>query len=55
MLRLVAAGLKNREIADELVIVLGTVKAHINSIYGKLGVGNRVQAVERARDLGILE
>jgi LuxR family maltose regulon positive regulatory protein len=55
VLRLMAAGLKNREIADELVIVLGTVKAHINSIYGKLGVGGRVQAIERARALGILE
>jgi len=54
VLRLIAAGLKNREIADELVITLGTVKSHINSIYGKLGVGTRVQAIERARALGIL-
>jgi LuxR family maltose regulon positive regulatory protein len=55
VLRLMAAGLKNREIADELVITLGTVKSHVNSIYGKLGVGSRVQAIERARALGILE
>jgi len=54
VLRLVAAGLKNREIADELVVVTGTVKAHINMIYQKLGVTNRVQAITRARALGLL-
>ena len=54
VLRLVAAGLKNQEIADRLVVVLGTVKAHINSIYGKLGVSSRVQAVSRARELNLL-
>jgi len=54
VLRLIAAGLKNREIADELVVVTGTVKAHINMIYQKLGVTNRVQAITRARALGLL-
>lgn len=54
VLRLLAAGHKNREIADELVVVLGTVKAHINAIYQKLGVSSRVQAVLRARALGLL-
>ena len=54
VLRLIALGRKNREIADELVVVIGTVKAHINMIYQKLGVTNRVQAVTRARSLGLL-
>ncbi|UCC86561.1 MAG: tetratricopeptide repeat protein [Anaerolineales bacterium] len=55
VLGLIAAGLKNREIAGELVVTLGTVKAHINNIYGKLGVSTRVQAIERASALGILK
>ena len=55
VLHLIAAGHKNREIADELVVVIGTVKAHINMIYQKLGVSNRVQAITRARALGLLE
>jgi len=54
VLRLVSAGLKNREIAKELFVVVGTVKAHINSIYRKLGTNNRVQAVSRARELKLL-
>ncbi len=54
VLRLLAAGRKNREIASELVVVTGTVKAHINTIYQKLGVSSRVQAVVRARSLGLL-
>jgi LuxR family maltose regulon positive regulatory protein len=54
VLRLVSAGLKNREIAEELFVVVGTVKAHINSIYRKLGTNNRVQAVSRARELTLL-
>ena len=54
VVRLIAAGLTNREIAEELVVVLGTVKAHINSIYRKLDVSNRVQAVSRARELNLL-
>ncbi len=54
VLRLLAVGRKNREIADELVVVTGTVKAHINMIYQKLEVTNRVQAINRARSLGLL-
>jgi len=54
VLHLIADGRKNREIADELVVVTGTVKAHINMIYQKLGVTNRVQAITRARSLGLL-
>jgi len=54
VLRLMAAGLKNREIAEELVVVVGTVKAHIGSIYGKMDVSNRVQAISRGKELGLL-
>jgi len=54
VLRLVAAGLSNREIAGRLVIAVSTVKSHTNSLYGKLNVKNRTQAVARARALGLL-
>jgi LuxR family maltose regulon positive regulatory protein len=54
VLRLIAAGLSNREVADELVLALGTVKAHLHNIYGKLGVRSRVQAAARARELQLL-
>jgi LuxR family transcriptional regulator, maltose regulon positive regulatory protein len=54
VLPLLAQGLTNRQIADRLTVVLGTVKAHNNSIYSKLGVSNRVQALTRARELGLI-
>ncbi len=54
ILRLLAVGLSTREIADELVIAVGTVRTHVKSIYGKLDAHNRVQAVERARALNLL-
>jgi len=54
LLTLIARGASNSEIADQLVISVGTVKSHINHILGKLGVANRTAAVARARDLGLL-
>jgi LuxR family transcriptional regulator, maltose regulon positive regulatory protein len=54
VLRLIAAGYSNQEIADRLIIAQGTVKRHINNLYGKLQVGSRTQAVATARDLHIL-
>jgi LuxR family maltose regulon positive regulatory protein len=54
VLRLVAAGRSNREIAEELVVVLDTVKKHVGHILDKLGAANRTQAVARARELGLL-
>jgi LuxR family maltose regulon positive regulatory protein len=54
VLQLIADGLTNQEIADELVVALGTVKAHTASIYGKLEVHGRTQAVARARGFGLL-
>ncbi len=54
VLRLLAAGKTNPEIAETLIIAIGTVKAHIASLYGKLDVHTRTQAVARARALGLL-
>jgi len=54
VLRLIADGLSNAEIAARLVIAQGTVKRHINNLYGKLGVQSRTQALVRARELGLL-
>ncbi len=54
VLALVARGLTNQEIALRLYLSLHTVKAHARSIYGKLGVSSRTQAVARGRALGYL-
>ena len=54
VLHYIAAGLQNREIAVELTVTLSTVKTHINNIYRKLDVTNRVQAVSRSRELDLL-
>jgi LuxR family transcriptional regulator, maltose regulon positive regulatory protein len=54
VLELVAAGLSNAEIARELYLSVGTVKAHVHHIFGKLIVRNRSQAVARARELRLL-
>ena len=54
VLRLIVAGLSNPEIADELFIAVSTVKSHVNHIYGKLGVSNRVEAVTHAQALGLV-
>jgi LuxR family maltose regulon positive regulatory protein len=54
VLRLVAAGLSNREAADELYVSVNTVKWHLRNIYGKLNVRGRVEASARARELGLL-
>jgi LuxR family maltose regulon positive regulatory protein len=54
ILRLMAAGLSNREIADELYLSVNTVKWYSSNIYGKLGVKKRVEAVDRVHELGIL-
>jgi LuxR family maltose regulon positive regulatory protein len=54
VLELIVAGYTNREIADKLFIAVSTVKSHINNIYRKLDVSNRVQAVTRADELALL-
>lgn len=54
VLRLIAGGLSNQAIADHLTISLNTVLYHTKNIYGKLAVQRRTQAVQRARELGLL-
>jgi LuxR family maltose regulon positive regulatory protein len=54
LLRLVSDGLSNSEIAATLIVTVGTVKKHLNNIFGKLGVGSRTQAIARARDFQLL-
>ena len=54
VLQLIALGKTNQEIAEQLVVARGTIKAHAASIYRKLDVTNRTEAVARARQLDIL-
>jgi LuxR family maltose regulon positive regulatory protein len=53
VLRLIVDGATNKEIADELVLTVNTVKRHISNIFGKLEVSNRAQAIARARQLNL--
>ena len=54
VLRLLADGLSNQEIAARLVISVGTVKSHVHHVLEKVGASSRAQAVAKARDLGLL-
>ncbi|MCC7360605.1 MAG: hypothetical protein IT317_14085, partial [Anaerolineales bacterium] len=54
VLRLIAAGQSNAQIAQALVIAVSTVKTHTNTIFGKLGVTSRTQAIARAHELRLL-
>ena len=55
VLQLMARGASNQQIAQELVIVVDTVKRHVSHIFAKLGVNNRVQAVRQAQELSLLD
>ena len=55
VLALVADGLPNRDIAQALSISEHTVKFHLASIFGKLGVSTRTEAVQRGVRLGVIE
>jgi LuxR family maltose regulon positive regulatory protein len=55
VLQLIAEGLSRQEIASQLVLSLNTVKTHARNIYSKLGVNNQMQAVGKARGLGLLD
>ena len=54
VVRALAEGLSNQEIAEMLFITVGTVKKHLKNIYGKLGVHSRTHAVAHARESGLL-
>lgn len=54
VLGLLAAGRSNPEIAEDMTLSLHTVRTHVKNIYRKLGVNNRVQAIEKARGMGAL-
>jgi len=54
VLRLLVAGRSNPEIASALIISLNTVKTHVQSLYRKLDVHNRMEASETARRLSLL-
>jgi len=54
ILRRLSQGASNKEIADDLVITVGTVKNHVTSILAKLGVRDRTQAALKAKELGIM-
>ena len=54
VLRLIASGMSNNEVARNLFVAVSTVKTHVNNICRKLYAGNRTQAVARARDLDLL-
>ena len=53
-LALIAAGMRNQQIADHLFISRATVKRHIANLFGKLGVGHRTEAVVKANELNLL-
>ena len=54
ILILIAAGLKNKEIAEQLVVSLNTVLYHIKNIYSKLGVNKRTLAIVKAKEVGLI-
>jgi LuxR family maltose regulon positive regulatory protein len=54
VLRLLASGLSNPEIANELIVAASTIQTHCKNIYGKLGVHRRWDAVQRGRELGLI-
>ena len=54
VLQMIAHGLSNQEIADDLHVSISTIKTHLNNIYAKLRVHTRLQAVTKAYDLGII-
>lgn len=55
VLKLIAEGLSNQEIADRLFVSLNTIKTHTSNLFLKLEVNRRTQAVQKAQSLGLLK
>lgn len=53
VLRLVAKGLVNKEVASESGLSPNTIRSHMRSIFAKLAVDNRIQAINKAREIGV--
>jgi len=54
VLKLMAEGLSNSEISQQLFVSLSTIKTHTNNLFEKMGVERRTQAIDKARKLGII-
>ncbi|MBL7782959.1 MAG: response regulator transcription factor [Saprospiraceae bacterium] len=54
VLQLIAQGLSNQEIAERLFLSLNTVKTHTSNVFSKLDVQRRTQAIQKAKELGLL-
>jgi two-component system, NarL family, response regulator LiaR len=54
VLELIASGLSNQEIADRLFVSLNTIKTHSSNLFIKLNVKRRTQAIQKAKELGLL-
>ena len=54
ILRAIARGASNQQVAETFVLTVGTVKGHVNHILSKLGASNRTEAVARAREIGLI-
>lgn len=54
VLQCIAEGMSNKEIAETLFVSENTIKKHLNNLYSKLEVNRRVQAIGKAREIGIL-
>ena len=54
VLQLIAQGLSNQEIADRLFLSPNTVKTHTSNVFSKLDVQRRTQAIQKAKELGVL-
>jgi LuxR family maltose regulon positive regulatory protein len=55
ILRLIATGMSNGQIAKKLYLTINTIRAHSTHIFGKLGVHSRTEAVARAREMGLIQ